>query len=44
MPFDGPLRVRIDGVEHYVGTELAASVHVVRPDGPNRPTEVTQNG
>ena len=34
MPFDGPLRVRIDGVEHFVGTELAASVHVQRPVEP----------
>jgi DtxR family transcriptional regulator, Mn-dependent transcriptional regulator len=30
LPFDGPLRVRIGTDEHFVGTELADSVHVHR--------------
>ena len=30
MPFDGPLKIRIGQQEHFVGTELARSVHVHR--------------
>lgn len=30
MPFDGPIHVRVAGSDHYVGPELAASVHVRR--------------
>lgn len=30
LPFDGPLRVRVGAEEHYVGRELADSVHVTR--------------
>lgn len=37
MPFDGPLKVRVGDQEHFVGAELARSVHVLRnepePDG-----------
>jgi DtxR family Mn-dependent transcriptional regulator len=39
MPFDGPIRVRVGDDAHYVGQELASSVHVQRPDeDPARPT------
>lgn len=30
LPFDGPLRVRIGNEEHFVGRELAESIHVQR--------------
>lgn len=30
LPFDGPLRVRIGDEEHFVGRELAESIHVAR--------------
>jgi DtxR family Mn-dependent transcriptional regulator len=30
LPFDGPLRVRIGSEEHFVGRELAESIHVCR--------------
>jgi DtxR family Mn-dependent transcriptional regulator len=30
LPFDGPLRVRIGSAEHFVGRELAESIHVAR--------------
>ncbi|HUG14382.1 MAG TPA: metal-dependent transcriptional regulator [Thermomicrobiales bacterium] len=30
MPFEGPLKVRVGDTEHYVGPELARSVHVLR--------------
>jgi DtxR family Mn-dependent transcriptional regulator len=29
LPFDGPLRIRVDGTEHIIGRSLAAAVHVV---------------
>jgi DtxR family transcriptional regulator, Mn-dependent transcriptional regulator len=32
MPFNGPLKVRVGDHEHFVGTELARSVHVLRHD------------
>lgn len=32
IPFDGPLKVRVGQQEHFVGTELARSVHVQRLD------------
>jgi DtxR family transcriptional regulator, Mn-dependent transcriptional regulator len=32
MPFDGPLKVRVGEIEHFVGTELASSVHVLRTE------------
>ncbi|MDP9363238.1 MAG: metal-dependent transcriptional regulator [Chloroflexota bacterium] len=30
LPFDGPLRVRVDGAEHVIGRPLAAAVRVER--------------
>ena len=30
QPFGGPLLVRVGGAEHYVGTELADTIHVER--------------
>jgi DtxR family Mn-dependent transcriptional regulator len=29
LPFDGPLRIKVGGVEHIIGRSLAAAVHVV---------------
>jgi DtxR family Mn-dependent transcriptional regulator len=29
LPFDGPLRIQVGGVEHIIGRSLAAAVHVV---------------
>jgi DtxR family Mn-dependent transcriptional regulator len=37
LPFGGPLRVRVDNAEHYLGRDLADSVHVLR--GSERPSE-----
>lgn len=31
QPFDGPLRVRVDGAEHYLGQGVAATVYVEEP-------------
>jgi DtxR family Mn-dependent transcriptional regulator len=28
LPFDGPIRIAIDGVEHVIGRPLAAAVHI----------------
>ena len=28
LPFEGPIRIRIDGAEHVIGRPLAAAVHV----------------
>lgn len=41
LPFDGPLRVRIGEHEHYVGKELAASVHIERADERTIPDDTT---
>ena len=30
LPFEGPVRIRVSGVEHVIGRPLAASVNVVR--------------
>ena len=32
MPFNGPLRIEVDGVEHVIATELAAGIHVSAVD------------
>lgn len=31
LPFEGPIRITVDGVEHVVGRPLAAAVHVGEP-------------
>lgn len=37
LPFNGPLRILIQGQEHFLGVELAASIHVDHPiDNPDR--------
>jgi hypothetical protein len=32
MPFNGPLRVEVDGVEHVIAVELAAGIYVSAVD------------
>jgi DtxR family Mn-dependent transcriptional regulator len=35
LPFDGPIRIAVAGVEHVIGRPLAAAVHITEPE----PTE-----